>query len=59
MRHADAFETKVLPTSYNNARARLPAMDLNALMKYHLELGTSQVSMDKREEYRLYMDHFN
>ena len=35
MRHADVSETTELPTSYNNARTRLPAMDLNLLIKYH------------------------
>ena len=34
-RHAGVSETTVLPTSYINARARLPAMDLNASIKSH------------------------
>ena len=57
MRHTDVSETTVLPTSYNIARARLPAMDLKASMKSHWELGTFRVTMDKNELHRLYMDH--
>ena len=49
----------VLPTSYHNARARLPEMGLNASMKSHWEAGTVRVSMDKKNKYRLYMDNFN
>ena len=57
MRQADVPETTVLPTSYNIVRARLPAMDLNGSMKSHWEPGTFQVTNDKIEEHRLYMDH--
>ena len=36
-----------------------PRIHLNALMKYHWELGASRVFMDKKEDYPLHTNDFN